>query len=179
MIFQAINLNKLCKEKVFEISAVTIHTRSIKVILCCVYRSPSENPNNFLQQLENKLKSIYQPTVSLVICSDLKINHFTESSVQQNLESVMKTFNLTQVVTFPTRICNNKGTLIDSIFLDNAKFRTLSVYPFDSGLSDHVAQILTLEKIIFPLQKYTHTNATRIMYDKSIANFQSYLREEA
>jgi len=135
MIFQAINLNKLCKEKVFEISAVTIHIGSINVILCCVYRSPSENPNNFLQQLENTLKLIHQPTVSLVICGDLNINYFTESSVKQNLESIMKAFNLTQVVTFPTRICNNKkGTLMDSVFLDNAKFQNLSVHPFDSGL---------------------------------------------
>ena len=135
MIFQAINLNKLCKEKVFEISAVTIHTGPINVILCCVYRSTSENPNNFLQQLENTLKLIHQPTVSLVICGDLNINYFTESSVKQNLESIMKAFNLTQVVTFPTRICNNKkGTLMDSVFLDNAKFQNLSVHPFDSGL---------------------------------------------
>jgi len=57
----------------------------------------------------------------------------------------MKTFNLTQVVTFPTTICNNKGTLINSIHLDIAKFQNLSVHPFDSGLSDHAAQILTLK----------------------------------
>jgi hypothetical protein len=91
----------------------------------------------------------------------------------------MKTFNLTQVVTFPTRMCNNKGTLIDSIFLDNEKFQNLSVHSFDSGLSDHVAQILTLKNITVLLQKYTHTSKTRIMDDKSIANFQSHLREEA
>ena len=91
----------------------------------------------------------------------------------------MKTFNLTQVFTFPTRICNNKGTLINSIFLDNAEFQNLSVHSFDSSLSDHVAQILTLKNITVPLQKYTHTSKTRIMDDKSIANFQSHLREEA
>jgi len=91
----------------------------------------------------------------------------------------MKTFNLIQVVTFPTRICNIKGTLIDSIFLDNAKFQNLSVHPFDSSLSDHVAQILTLRNITVPLQKCMHTSKTRIMDDKSIANFQSHLREEA
>ena len=108
MIFQAINLNKLCKEKVFEISALTIHTCSTKVIHCCAYRSPSENPNYFLQHLEKILKLIYQPTVSLVLCGDLNINYHTESSVKQNLESIMKTSNLTQVVTFPTWICNNK-----------------------------------------------------------------------
>ena len=99
--------------------------------------------------------------------------------MKQNLESVMKTFNLTQVFTFPTRICNNKGTLINSIFLDNAEFQNLSVHSFDSGLSDHDAQILTLKNITFPLKKYTHTSKTRIMDDKSVADFQSHLREEA
>ena len=59
----------------------------------------------------------------------------------------MKTFNLTQAVTFPTRICNNKGTLIDSIFLDNTKLANISVHSFDSGLSDHIAQILTLDNM--------------------------------
>jgi len=58
IIYQAINPNKLCKEKVFEISAVTIHTCSTKVILCCVYRSSSENPNYFLQHLQKTLKII-------------------------------------------------------------------------------------------------------------------------
>ena len=62
IIYQAINLNKLCKEKVFETSAVTIHACSTKVILCCVYRSPSENPNYFLQHLGKTLELIYQPS---------------------------------------------------------------------------------------------------------------------
>ena len=71
--------------------------------------------------------------------------------MKQNLELVMKTFNLTQAVTFPTRIYNNKGKLINSIFLDNAKFQNLSVHSFDSSLSDQVAQILTLKNVTVPL----------------------------
>jgi hypothetical protein len=149
------------------------------VILCCLYRSPSENPNYFLKLLEKTLKLLYQPAISFVICGDLNINFLTESIVKQNLETLMKTFNLTQVVTFPTRTCNNKGTLIDSIFLDNAKYNNISVHPFENGLSDHVAQILTLGNIKIPYQKYTYTRKTRLVDDKSIANFQSYLREEA
>ena len=135
------------QKKVFEISAVTIQSCSTNVILCCVYRSPSENPNYFLRHLKKTLNLVYQPTVSMVICGDLNITCLTESPVKQNLESIMKSFKLTQVVTFPTRICNNKGTLIDSIYLDIAKFYNLSVHPFDTGLSDHAAQILTLKNI--------------------------------
>ena len=155
IIYQAINLNKLYKEKVFEVSAFTIHTCSTKVILCCVYRSPAENPNYFLQHLEKNTET-YIPAVSLVICGDLHINYLAEILVKQNLDSIMKTFNLTQVVTFSTRICSNKEQ-IDSKFLDNAKFQNPSIHSFDSGLSEHVAQILTLKNITVPIQKYTHT----------------------
>jgi hypothetical protein len=56
----------------------------------------------------------------------------------------MKTFNLTQVVNFPARMSNNKGTLIDSVSLGSMKYNCVSVYPFENGLSDHVAKILIL-----------------------------------
>jgi hypothetical protein len=40
VIYQPIDLNKLCKEKTFEISAVKLEICSTRVILCSVYRSP-------------------------------------------------------------------------------------------------------------------------------------------
>jgi len=95
MTYQVIELNKLYKEKVFEISAVKLNTFSTKTTLCCVYRSPSENPHYFLELLEKTLKLLYQPNVYLVICGDLNINFLVDSSVNQNLESIKKTFNLT------------------------------------------------------------------------------------
>jgi hypothetical protein len=75
----------------------------------------------------------------------------------------MKTLNLTQVVTVRMRISNNKGTLIDSIFIDKAKYNNISFYPIENGLSDHVAQILIVEKIKIPLQNHTYTRKTRII----------------
>jgi len=94
------------------------------------------------------------------------------------LEIIITTFNLTQVVTFPTRICNNKGTLIDNIFLDKAKLNNVTVNALDNGLSDHIAQILTLLNMKVPISKQTYTRKTRVMDVESRNNFQSYLREE-
>ena len=102
----------MCKEKVLEISAVRLGTCSSSVILCRVYRSPSVKANHFLNLLEKILNLLYQQSTLLIICGDLNINSLIENSEKQNLEIIMTTFNLTQVVTFPTRICNNKGTLI-------------------------------------------------------------------
>jgi hypothetical protein len=47
IVYQTVDLHTLCKEKSFEISAVKLNSGSTKVILCCVYRSPSGNPNYF------------------------------------------------------------------------------------------------------------------------------------
>jgi len=47
-------------------------------------------------------------------------------------------------------ISNNKGMLIDSIFLDSMKYGCISVYPLENGLSDHDEQILILENIKIP-----------------------------
>jgi hypothetical protein len=151
------------KEKVLEISAVKLNTCSLNLTLCCVYRSPSVKPKYFLELLEKTLRSLYQPNVSLVICGDLNINFLVNSTMKLNLESIMKTFNLTQAVTFPKRICKDKGTLIDSIFLDTTKFNNISVHPFDSGLSDHMAQILTLGDVRVPPSKCAYTKETKLM----------------
>ena len=90
----------------------------------------------------------------------------------------MTTFNLTQAVTFPTGICNNKGTLIDNIFLDKGKLNNITVNALDNGLSDHIAQILTLVNMKAPISKHIYTRKTRVVDVESRNNFQSHLREE-
>jgi hypothetical protein len=55
----------------------------------------------------------------------------------------MNTFNLTQVVDFPTRIINNNGTLIDTIFVDTMMYDKIRLKIFTNGLSDHDAQIMS------------------------------------
>jgi hypothetical protein len=53
--------------------------------------------------------------------------------------------NGTRVVQLPAGLCNNSGTLIDNVFLDNNKHKCISVYPKENGLDDHDAQILVLQ----------------------------------
>jgi hypothetical protein len=90
----------------------------------------------------------------------------------------MKTFSPTQVVNFPVRIFNNKGTLIDSIFLDNMKYNSTLVYALENGLSDHDAQILVVENMKLPLQKPAHKNETWTVDEQTITKFQMLLKEE-
>lgn len=53
--------------------------------------------------------------------------------------------NGTYVVKFPTRLCNNNGTLIDNIFLNNKKHKCISVFCMENGLENQDTQILVLK----------------------------------
>jgi hypothetical protein len=41
----------------------------------------------------------------LIICGDMSVNYLEESSRVRQLNALMKTYNLVNVVNFPTRIC--------------------------------------------------------------------------
>jgi hypothetical protein len=58
----------------------------------------------------------------------------------------MNTFNLTQVVDFPTRITNKTESLLDTIFIDTSIYEDIQIKPHINGLSDNDAQIICLKK---------------------------------
>ena len=64
---------------------------------------------------------------------------------------MMYTYNLKQIVTFPTRGCNNKGTFLDNMRKNNC----YSVYPMENVLLDHDAEILVLKKLKIQFQQIT------------------------
>jgi hypothetical protein len=123
------------------------------------------------------LNFLYRPT-NFLVCGDLNINFLAESIAKQILGTVMKTFNLIQVVDFPTRISNNKGTLLDSFFIDSTKCDHVSVHRFVNGLSDHDAQIIILGNIKNPSWKVALKSKIRVIDAQTIAKFQLLLREE-
>jgi len=71
-----------------------------------------------LKSLEDSLSYVYKFFITLILCGDLNINYLLETPDKKRLDNIMKSFNLSQIVDFPTRITNNTATLIDCIFLD-------------------------------------------------------------
>ena len=50
--FNTVNLNKFCSAKTCEACATKVNTKAIKIIVCCIYRSPSRNLDQFFKLLE-------------------------------------------------------------------------------------------------------------------------------
>jgi len=50
--FNTVNLNKFCSAKTFEAYTTKVNTKTIKIVVCCIYRSPFQNLNQFFNLLE-------------------------------------------------------------------------------------------------------------------------------
>ena len=142
--FQSIDLVQFNREKDLEICAINIHLPCNKLVIICIYRSPTGNFNYFLQQLEYALDKLYKVSSDLILCGDFNINHLEENSRQYHLKSLFASFNLSDIVKFPTRISNNSITLIDNFYINTSRLH-FSIYPLINGLSDHDAQVLRRE----------------------------------
>jgi len=117
-----------------------------------VYRVPTGNFNLFLNRFDETIKSIYRANLNLILCGDINIDHLTKNDRKRQLDSVLQTYNLTAIVTLPTRCQGTSSTMIDNIFIDNSKIPNYTVSPFFNGLSDHDAQLLIIKDVNFQSQ---------------------------
>jgi hypothetical protein len=178
IVIQSIDLKQFCHKKTLEICAVKLHLKTTKLIVLCIYRAPAGNLNQFYDTLENILNHFLQTHVTFLICGDLNINLFSKHNDALKLLTLMNTFNLTQVVDFPTRINNNNGKLIDIIFVDTLLYDKIQVNPFINGLSDHDAQIIYLQNSNTGLQQRVSKIKCRLINEQTIKHFQALLEDE-
>ena len=132
--YQPIDLSNFCYEKTLEICAIKLQFESLKLIILCIYRTPTGNLEHFLSLMEKILTHLLQPKLTFLICGDLNINLLIKSNEASKLLTLMNTFNLTQVVNFPTRITKDNESLLDAIFIDITIYDKIQIKPFVNGL---------------------------------------------
>jgi exonuclease III len=174
----AVDLTHYCQDKNLEICTVKVHFKSLKLIIFCIYRAPTGDLNLFFKTLENWKSSRVQPKVTFLICGDLNINLLVKSNASAKLLALMNTYNLSQVVDFPTRITDGDGTLLDTIFVDISVYDQIQIKPFRNGLSDHDAQIICLYKTKLTSQQNPRKRKSRLINDQTMYHFQSLLKDE-
>ena len=96
------------------------------------------------------------------------------SNNKKQLDNLLNTYNLTRMVSFPTRIDNTSISMIDNIFIDSR--RNYTIKPQINGLSDHDAQLITINNFFVPIIN-ADPHYTRII-NNIIADFQIHLSWE-
>jgi hypothetical protein len=172
-----LDLTNLSIEKIFEVCAVKITINKRKLCILCLYRAPDRDLSQFIEQLHSTLLYLESTKSELIICGDTNINYLIESYKKEQLQSVLDTYNLVQIIDFPTRISSTSISLIDNFFLDSNICNKFLVYPAINGLSEHDGQILILENLQAMIQS-KHVNAFREINEEKIANFQLAVQNE-
>ena len=173
-----IDLVAYCKEQVIEACALKIETTLFNAIIIAIYRTPNGNFNLFLSSLDNIIRSLFKVGVKLIICGDINVNYLTDSDKKRKLDVILLTYNLTGIVQFPTRTHSQSSTAIDNIFLDTCNITNYTISPLYNGLSDHDAQLLTLNDVNTKLQ-ICHFNIIRNINIFSIEEFKTRLSYES
>ena len=101
--YSMIDVNKHCKDQDIEICMLNLKTVSSSSHIMVVYRAPTGNFNLFLNKLDDSIKSIYRTDLNLIVCGDMNIDYLIDNTRKRQLDTILKTYNLTAIVTFPTR----------------------------------------------------------------------------
>ena len=175
--YSKIHVNKYCKDQDIKICMLNLKTTSFSSHIMVVYRAHTGNFTFFLNRLDDSIKSIYRANLNLILCGEINIDYLTKNHRKIQLDSILQTYNLTAIVTFPTRSQVTSNTMIDNIFIDNSKIPNYTVSPFFNGLSDHDAQQLIIEGINLQSQGH-YVCITRNINNYSINKFKISLSSE-
>jgi hypothetical protein len=122
--FSVINLDRYCIDQDIEICAIQLDVFFSKLCIFTVYRSPLGNFNNFIVQLDSILCTVYNTRMDFIICGNFNIDFLKDTDRGIQLNALLATYNLTNIVRFSTRITEETSTAIDNIFLDIVKYDT-------------------------------------------------------
>ena len=97
----------------------------------------------FLNKLETMIQKLLRRNKAIILCGDWNIDMLHENSNQKDLVGLLQRYNLVNTVHSPTRITNSTSSLLDLMLINEMRFEgPASIY--ELGLSDHLAQILSV-----------------------------------
>jgi hypothetical protein len=107
---------------------------------------PDGDISQFVEQFDSTLSYLVSLKLEPIICGDTNINYLGGNYKKVQLQSLLDTYNLAQIIDFPTRISSMSVSLID-VFLDRNVYKNVQVRSVINGLSDHDGQILILKNL--------------------------------
>jgi hypothetical protein len=132
----------------------------------------------FINGLDNIIKKLYKIGLKFIICGDININYLTENDRKEQLDAMLISHILYSKVQFPTRNQNKSNTAIDNILIDTFQFKDYIITHMINGLSNHDAQLLTINEINLHNQT-CHIKTIRNINKNSITEFQTNLSYES
>ena len=149
-------------------------TRDKNIIIGNMYRSPSSNPELFLDVLQQKLELLKRHKNKIIVLasdSNIDLLKYDQYGLTNTLVNSLAEHGFVPVISRPTRITSHSATLIDHIFVNNIGAVTKTgIATID--LSDHLAPFVN---ILIDKEKsniYEETRNWRQINDENLESFK-------
>jgi len=170
--FTTLDLSEYCTEQDIEVCALRISYSPFNLTVVSIYRSPSGDFNIFLKSIESVLNLIYKHSVNIILAGDFNVNFMADSIKRDMLTSLLETYKLEYIVSFPTRVTTQSSSAIDNVFLDSSKYDKYTIVPHYNGLSDHDALMVTVYLYSHKVSKSTNARFGRNYCMENINKFK-------
>ena len=119
----------------FEVCAVEVKIKTVKVAVMAIYKSPSTDYKVF-SQIFDSLQFLVSKYRHVVILGDMNVNYLRKEDVKYRFfnSEIVEPLGLTQIIEKPTRITETTKSLLDIILVSsekNVKFWDVTTCPFD------------------------------------------------
>ena len=119
----------------FEVCAVEVKVKNVKVAVMAIYKSPSTDYKVF-SQIFDSLQFLVSKYRHVVILGDMNVNYLRKEDVKYRFfnSEIVEPLGLTQIIEKPTRITETTKSLLDIILVSsekNVKFWDVTTCPFD------------------------------------------------
>ena len=121
------------------------HTKLKSIIVCAAYRPPDCQPTCFVNDLTPTLTSALAVGKEIFSAGDLNCNMLLDCLESAKLRDFCNTFNLTQLISQPTRVTAHSSTLLDVILTTNNDLVSKSDV-ICTDISDHYPDKLKTDK---------------------------------
>ena len=127
---------------------VEISVKNGKNIICgCVYRHPNSDIALFTDYIDKSLSKISKENKECYLSGDFNIDllKYDDSCKHRDFLNLMVSFGFLPQIIHPTRITDYSSTVIDNIFTNNSKDKTMGgniLFQF----ADHLCQFVSIQK---------------------------------
>ena len=73
--------------------------------------------NYYTNELDTILRTLYTATLDFLICGDINISYLIDSARKNQLDTLLFSCNLSDIIKFPTRVQINSVRAIDNILI--------------------------------------------------------------
>lgn len=144
-----------------------VNEKGSNTVVGVFYRHPSNKHDEFMKNLETKLKIIKKENKKTIICGDFNVNllnFYKDKSVNKFL-CTMLDYGFHPCITEPTRITNsNKPSLVDNIFVNT----------FDDPVAGNILEQISYDHLPnFVILNHVHKKKEKNIMKRNKKNFDA------